>query len=156
MAISPFRVGIMRGARAMAGGVDNPFGKPQLGAADTTKRKATTGKLTPRGVDRGKSSSDKVQDFKKTFDKNRGFKAIVPKVNVGGPDVKQAYEGSTDSKKSGTQAAGVGTKKYGLSGRGAPNIGPTSADGQKGYAKRTRVAAAKAAANNIRLKKQGG
>lgn len=152
MAISPFRVSILRGVNAMARGVQNPYGKPQLGAAPAGKSelaKVQRGPLNKpsRSINNGLVGQPKIQ---------RKNPATIPgtgdnqkKINNTGAI---AYDGNS-AKTALAQSTSVGKKSYGQSGRSAPNIGPVGASGSVGYKQRSmRQAAAKAAMKNMRQK----
>lgn len=149
MAISPFRVSILRGVNAMARGVQNPYGKPQLGAAPAGKSKLAKVQRGPQPrINNGLVGQPKIQ---------RKNPATIPgtgdnqkKINNTGAI---AYDGNS-AKTALAQSTSVGKKSYGQSGRSAPNIGPVGASGSVGYKQRSmRQAAAKAAMTNMRQKR---
>lgn len=153
MAISPFRVSILRGVKAMASGVQNPYGKPQLGAAPAGKSKLAKVQRGPqprpnKTINNGLVGQPGVQrknpaTISGTGD---GNKKIINKGAI-------AYDGNS-AKTALAQSTSVGKKSYGQSGRSAPNIGPVGASGSVGYKQRSmRQAAAKAAMTNMRQKR---
>lgn len=168
MAISPYRVSILRGVNAMARGVKNPYGKPQLGAAPEGNSKLAPNQRGPQPRP-GKKKDEKINNqfkpapppgLKVQPPQSAGTtpKAFVqkPKPGVAPPKAYVTPKNSetTFSKTAAAQNTAVGKKTYGQSGRTAPNIGPTSASGSVGYKQRSmRQAAAKAAAENLRQKR---
>lgn len=168
MAISPYRVSILRGVNAMARGVKNPYGKPQLGAAPAGNSKLAPNQRGPQPRPGKKKEEKIITPFKPAPPPGLKVKppqaaGETPKAHVQKPPqgvlTPKAYvtpKGSetTFSKTAAAQNTAVGKKTYGQSGRTAPNIGPTSAAGSVGYKKRSmRQAAAKAAADNLRQKR---
>lgn len=134
MAVSPLRISLLRGVNAMNKGVKNPFGPPvKLGS--TTPKKVSLGAAParPQPVKKPGLSSAPVGQFKSTQPKTENTQAKL-----------------TGMPKNGFNNTAAGDKKYGLSRRSAPNIGPSD---KTGYRKRSMVNAAKAAVENVKQKK---
>ena len=149
MAISPYRVSILRGVNAMARGVKNPYGKPQLSSAPVNKPKLASSQrgFQPRlnKAENSQVGGNKPPSLTGTFKTSR--------VTQSKPSIKGVGQDNS-AKTAITQNTSVGKKTYGQSGRTAPNIGPTSASGTVGYRQRSmRQAAAKAAVENLRQKR---
>ena len=149
MAISPYRVSILRGVNAMARGVKNPYGKPQLSSAPVNKPKLASSQreVQPRlnKAENSQVGGNKPPSLTGTFKTSR--------VTQSKPSIKGVGQDNS-AKTAITQNTSVGKKTYGQSGRTAPNIGPASASGSIGYKQRSmRQAAAKAAAENLRQKR---
>lgn len=146
MAISPFRVSILRGVNAMARGVQNPYGKPQLGAAPAGNSKLAKVQRGPQPRPNKTINNGLVGQ--------PGVQRKNPATISGTGDGKSAAVNNNSAKTALTQNTSVGKKSYGQSGRSAPNIGPVGASGSVGYKQRDmRQAAAKAAMSNIRQKR---
>ena len=149
MAISPYRVSILRGVNAMARGVKNPYGKPQLSSAPVNKPKLASSQreVKPRlnKAENSQIGGNKLPSLSGTFKTSRVIQS-KPSIKGVGQD--------NSAKTASIQNTSVGKKTYGQSGRTAPNIGPTSASGSIGYKQRSmRQAAAKAAVENLRQKR---
>lgn len=132
MAVSPLRMSLLRGVNAMNKGVKNPFGPPvKLGS--TTPKKVSLGAapVRPQPVKKPRLSSAPVGQSAQRQSENTQAKL-------------------TGMPKNGFNSTAAGDKKYGLSGRSAPNIGPSD---KTGYRKRSMVNAAKAAVENVKQKK---
>lgn len=140
MAISPVRMALFKGVNAMSNGVSKPFQKATLGGRGITNTKRANtiaagnkARLGGRGTtppSRGKIGNEQTNKPKE-------------KLTFGSKPAPVKQFNST----------AAGDKKYGISGRSMPNIGPVSAQGAAGYKKRTQVQAAKAALANTRNKR---
>lgn len=152
MAISPYRVSILRGVNAMARGVKNPYGKPQLSSAPVSKPKLAS---RPRLSGGTKNTWAKKEDSQVGGNKPPSLTGTFKTSRVSQSKPSIAGVGQNNSAKTAAvQNTSVGKKTYGQSGRTAPNIGPTSASGTVGYRQRSmRQAAAKAAVENLRQKR---
>lgn len=135
MAVSPLRMSLLRGVNAMNKGVKNPFGQPvKLGPATNVPKPTRTPKSAPNLMIR-----------------NANVAPYKPKTGQAAQRQSENTQAKiTGMPKNGFNNTAAGDKKYGLSGRSAPNIGPSD---KVGYRKRSMVNAAKAAVENVKQKK---
>ena len=75
MAISPYRVSILRGVNAMARGVKNPYGKPQLSSAPVNKPKLASSQRgfqpRPNKAETSQGGGNKPPSLSGTFKTSR-------------------------------------------------------------------------------------